>query len=137
MEECVSAESDMESSAATVHSLLEENADSIMTDTNQNILKMPVKRKQDEKELITKQAKKAVKSSVESGSVAAGSQVGFTDSSIEANDELYTVDGIKQFLKVNKNMRMVKTSDYFPDPKKRFETIKQLMSERCFDDKEV
>lgn len=103
--------------------------------------KTPQKRK-----LITchtdKQAKKADNVSVsqtDTDSESDISECSFSASLPQSgfSSQTYTVDDIRTFLKVTKNLRKVKIDEYFPDIMQFTEKVKLFRSESCFTDQEV
>lgn len=52
------------------------------------------------------------------------------------SSRVYSVDDIKQFLKVTKNVRRVKIEEFFPDILQFIEKAKTFRSENCFTDQE-
>ncbi|KAK3516374.1 hypothetical protein QTP70_009937 [Hemibagrus guttatus] len=122
--------------------VLMENTDEAMMETEQTVLKTPVKRKTREHDKTVKAAKKAERKQAGSASEL-DSEESPPDLTVCVTTEgnwvgkKYNATEIRHFLKITKNMRMVPINRYFPDLNKLHIAIKGLMGEGCFEDKEV
>lgn len=109
-------------------------------DMDQNVFKVPLKRRIDEKqkkgkEEGVKQARKEIDDLESESDFSDSNTSECSQSEWRCND--YSVDGIKKFLALTKNQKRVQVAKYFSDLRLFVDKTKILMSEGCFIDKEV